>query len=179
MIRADDRLRTPRTTYRGRGVLLAAALALATASLPSSAQQPAEPQTADEVAGAPDADEAAPEAQKAAPAPTAFGNIEVITVKGSHRDELLQDTSVSVTSFDTKELEDLRIQNIADLAEYTPNLDINTRSAASNPTLFIRGIGLKDYNANSAGDVAVYHDGLNINCPATPPAQLFDTGPIA
>src|SRR5262245_31615291 len=178
MIRADDRLRTPRTTYRGRGVLLAAALALATASLPSSAQQPAEPQTADEVAGAPDADEAAPEAQKAAPAPTAFGNIEVITIRGSHRDDLLQDTAVSVTSFNTKELEDLRIQNISDLAEYTPNLDINTRSAASNPTLFIRGIGLKDYNANASGAVAVYQDGININAPAIQLFQLFDVASV-
>jgi outer membrane receptor protein involved in Fe transport len=99
-------------------------------------------------------------------------------IKGSHHDDLLQETSVSVTSFNTKELQDLRIQNIADLAEYTPNLDINTRSAASNPTLFIRGIGLKDYNANASGAVAVYQDGININAPAIQLFQLFDVGSI-
>lgn len=99
-------------------------------------------------------------------------------IKGRHHENLLQDTAVSATSFNTKELEDLRIQKISDLAEYTPNLDINTRSAASNPTLFIRGIGLKDYNANAAGAVAVYQDGVNINAPAIQLFQLFDVGSV-
>src|SRR5262245_19709386 len=174
MIPTDDGLRTRSTPCRIHAALLAALLVAAWGA-PSFAQAPTEPEV-DEAPTAPDPEELPPEPP--APAPQ-FGDIEVITVRGQNRDDLLQDTAISATSFDTKELDDLRIQNIADLAEYTPNLDINTRSAASNPTLFIRGIGLKDYNANSAGDVAVYHDGLNINCPATPPAQLFDTGPIA
>ena len=147
------------------------------ASVPAAAQQPEKPQGEEKAADAPAAgeapSEAPPEAQQA-PAPSAFGNIEVITVRGSHRDDLLQDTAISVTSFDTKELEDLRIQNIADLGDFTPNLDIKTRSAASNPTLFIRGIGLKDYNANAAGAVAIYQDGININAPAIQLFQLFD-----
>src|SRR5215475_8588093 len=113
-----------------------------------------------------------------ASAPPAIPDVEVITVKGQRRDLILQDTASSVTAFDTQDLEDLRIQNISDLAEYTPNLDINTRSAASNPTLFIRGIGLKDYNANAAGAVAVYQDGININSPAIQLFQLYDVGSI-
>ncbi|MBW2420535.1 MAG: Plug domain-containing protein, partial [Deltaproteobacteria bacterium] len=92
----------------------------------------------------------------------------------SGRDDFLKDMSVSVTSFSSAEIKSLRIQNIADLAEYTPNLEINTRSAASNPTLFIRGIGLKDYNANAAGAVAIYQNGININSPAIQLGQLFD-----
>ncbi|MCH7645122.1 MAG: hypothetical protein IH974_09840, partial [Myxococcales bacterium] len=51
------------------------------------------------------------------------------------------------------DLQALRIEDIADLADYTPNLEINIAFAASNPTIFIRGIGLKDYNANAAGAV--------------------------
>src|SRR5262249_6801032 len=108
--------------------------------------------------------------------PPAMPGIEVIEIKGQRRDFILQDTASSVTAFDTQQLEDLRIQNISDLAEYTPNLDINTRSAASNPTLFIRGIGLKDYNANAAGAGAVYQDGININPPPIPPFQLYHLG---
>jgi len=106
------------------------------------------------------------------------GGIDEMVVRASGRDDFLKDLSISQTSFSAAELKSLRIQNIADLAEYTPNLEINTRSAASNPTLFIRGIGLKDYNANAAGAVAVYQDGININSPAIQLGQLFDTEEI-
>jgi len=105
-------------------------------------------------------------------------DIAEMVVLASGRDDFLKDLSISMTSFDAAKLKALRIQNIADLAEFTPNLEINTRSAASNPTLFIRGIGLKDYNANAAGAVAVYQDGININSPAIQLGQLFDTEEI-
>jgi|GEM_PF-1201450 len=108
-------------------------------------------------------------------APEPSGNIDEMIVQASGRDDFLKDLSISQTSFSAAEIKSLRIQNIADLSEYTPNLEINTRSSASNPTLFIRGIGLKDYNANAAGAVAVYQDGVNINSPAIQLGQLFDT----
>lgn len=150
-------------------------------SAPAAAQAPADPPAGSAEAAAaaePAPGEPAPEEPAPVPAPAPIGNIEVIVIKGSHHDDLLQDTAVSATTFNTKEIEDLRIQKISDLAEYTPNLDINTRSAASNPTLFIRGIGLKDYNANSAGAVGIYQDGIAINSPAIQLFQLFDVGSI-
>ena len=100
-------------------------------------------------------------------------NIEEILITGEKR-STLQDAPTSSTSFSAGELKALRISDIADLADYTPNLEINTAFAASNPTIFIRGIGLKDYNANAAGAVAVYQDGININSPAIQLGQLFD-----
>jgi len=100
-------------------------------------------------------------------------DIEEILVTGE-KQNTLQDAPTSSTSFTAGDLQALRIQDIADLADYTPNLEINTAFAASNPTIFIRGIGLKDYNANAAGAVAVYQDGININSPAIQLGQLFD-----
>ena len=111
-------------------------------------------------------------------APLASDDMEEILVTGIRREDLLQDIPISITSFNAAEIKSLRIQNIQDLAEYTPNLEINTAFAASNPTLFIRGIGLKDYNANAAGAVAVYQDGININSPAIQLGQIFDTRSI-
>jgi len=99
--------------------------------------------------------------------------IEKILVTGE-KQSTLQDIPTSSTTFTAGDLQSLRIQDIADLADYTPNLEINTAFAASNPTIFIRGIGLKDYNANAAGSVAVYQDGININSPAIQLGQLFD-----
>jgi len=101
------------------------------------------------------------------------GDIEEILITGE-KQNTLQDAPTSSTSFSAGDLQALRIEDIADLADYTPNLEINTAFAASNPTIFIRGIGLKDYNANAAGAVAVYQDGININSPAIQLGQLFD-----
>ena len=74
----------------------------------------------------------------------------------------------------TRDLQALRVKDITDLADYTPNLEINTALAASNPTISIRGIGLRDHNANVAGPVAVYQDGININSPVIQFGQFFD-----
>jgi len=92
---------------------------------------------------------------------TQASDIEKILVTGE-KQSTLQDAPTSSTSFSASDLKALRIGDISDLADYTPNLEINTSFAASNPTIFIRGIGLKDYNANAAGAVAVYQDGINI-----------------
>ena len=94
---------------------------------------------------------------------------EVIHVEGV-RTSGLKEVPISVTAFGASDIQNLRIQNVADLAAYTPNLEINTSFAASNPTLFIRGVGLKDYNSNSTGAVSIWQDGIMMNSPA---AQLF------
>jgi outer membrane receptor protein involved in Fe transport len=94
---------------------------------------------------------------------------EVIQVEGA-RAAGLKEVPISVTQFGASDIQNLRIQNVADLSAYTPNLEINTAFAASNPTLFIRGVGLKDYNSNSTGAVAIWQDGIMMNSPA---AQLF------
>ena len=113
------------------------------------------------------------------PAPKMSRDIDEMIVRAGSHDDLLKELPVSVTTFSAAQVKSLRIQNIADLAAYTPNLEINTAFAASNPTLFIRGIGLKDYNANAAGAVAVYQDGFNINSPAIQLGQLFDVAEIS
>ncbi|MCS5636877.1 MAG: TonB-dependent receptor plug domain-containing protein [Myxococcota bacterium] len=84
------------------------------------------------------------------------------------------DQSISETSFSGADLKAMRIQDISDIARFTPGLEINTAFAASNPTLFIRGIGLKDYNANAAGAVPIFFDGMAINSPVGQLFQLFD-----
>ena len=103
---------------------------------------------------------------------------EEIRVTTSKSELTANDEAVSVTQFGAADIQAFRIQDIADLSSYTPNLEINTAFAASNPTIFIRGIGLKDYNANSAGSVAVYTDNIYVNSPAGQLFQLFDTQSI-
>ena len=101
-------------------------------------------------------------------------SIEEIVVTSRAGSQNLQDLAVSVSAFDAEYLNALGAQNIADIAQFTPNLEIRTVFAASNPTLFIRGVGLRDFNANSASSVAVYNDDIYMNSPAGQLAQLFD-----
>ncbi|MDH3519841.1 MAG: TonB-dependent receptor [Myxococcales bacterium] len=100
--------------------------------------------------------------------------IEDILVTAQGREQTVQEASVSVAAFSVEYLEALGAQNIADLSQFTPNLEIRTVFSASNPTLFIRGVGLRDFNANSSSSVAVYNDDVYMNSPAGQLGQLFD-----
>jgi iron complex outermembrane receptor protein len=137
---------------------LALALALASLGGTASAQEDR------------DADEPIQDGRRYTPTP---GADEIVIIGESLTHQHLGEAA-AITSFGAEDLKALRVGNIQDLADFTPNLEINTRSAASNPTLFIRGIGLKDYNANAASAVSVYQDGININSPAIQLGQLFD-----
>jgi outer membrane receptor protein involved in Fe transport len=79
----------------------------------------------------------------------------------------------SVTGFSTDDLAALGAQTIADLASFTPNLEI-VSPGATTPTFFIRGVGLNDFNSNSTGAVAIYQDDVAINAPALQSPTLFD-----
>lgn len=82
-------------------------------------------------------------------------------------------TADSVTGFGAEDLAALGAQDIADLAAFTPNLEIVTYGATS-PTFFIRGVGLNDFNPNSTGAVAIYQDDVARNAPALQLSTLFD-----
>jgi iron complex outermembrane receptor protein len=99
--------------------------------------------------------------------------IEEITILGEQASELT-DAPTSVTSFSAQELADLRIYDLRDLSAYTPNLEIQSSFASSNPTLFIRGVGLDDVNANAAAAVAIYYNDIYMNSPSGVLTQLFD-----
>lgn len=98
---------------------------------------------------------------------------EMIVTGGAGMGALLQAPS-SVVAFDNSAIAAMGISNISDLAEFTPNLEINSPYAASNPQLFIRGVGLQDSNSNASSAVAVVVDGVYLNSPAGQLSSLFD-----
>ncbi|MCR9095461.1 MAG: TonB-dependent receptor [bacterium] len=103
-----------------------------------------------------------------------FAGIEEMVVVGTGASSLFQGQEVSAIAFDSDYLEAIGASDISDVAQFTPNLEIRTPFAASNPTLFIRGVGIRDFNANSSSSVAVYNDEIFINSAAAQLAQLFD-----
>ena len=124
-----------------------------------------------------EAEEPAPaEDEGSAATPTA--GLEALKVTGNTGGQVWQDAPNSSIGFDALELQRERVQDISDISNFTPNLEIKTAFAASNPTLFIRGIGLDDFNANSASAVAVYQDGVYLNSPAGQLFQFFDVAGV-
>ena len=103
-----------------------------------------------------------------------FVGAEQMIVLGAEAANPLQKQEVSAIAFSAEHLEAIGANDLTDVATFTPNLEIRTPFAASNPTLFIRGVGLRDFNANSSSSVAVYNDDIYMNSPAGQLAQLFD-----
>ena len=87
------------------------------------------------------------------PVAMAEAEIEEIVVLGAESDAASDfGDADSVTGFGAEDLAALGAQSIADLASFTPNLEIVT-AGATTPTFFIRGVGLNK-TSNSASTLA-------------------------
>ena len=106
-----------------------------------------------------------------------WADVEEMRVSGQAASDQLTSSTESVTRFDSDLIQALGANDISDLAKITPNLEIRTAGATS-PTFFIRGVGLSDFNANAAGAVAVYQDGVAMNLPGLQLGQLFDVSNV-
>lgn len=125
---------------------------------------------------APATSEQRPVGSEEAPPPQAgeHANIEERVVLAGESDAVADfSSSDSVTGFNAADLEAAGAFNVADIAKFTPNLEIVTAGQTS-PTFFIRGVGLNDFNSNSSGAVAIYQDDVPINSPALQLGTLFD-----
>ena len=93
--------------------------------------------------------------------------LEEIVVTAQKREEGLQDTPIAVTAFTAAALDDKNIDNIAQLANFTPNLVFDTTSPvsglSSGAVVFIRGIGNTDFSLTTDPGVGTYVDGVYIS----------------
>jgi iron complex outermembrane receptor protein len=101
-------------------------------------------------------------------------DIEEIKVTSERGMGTAQDAPISAVGFDADVILKEGIKDIRDLSNFTPSLEIKSAFAASNPTIFIRGVGLDDFNANAASAVAIYQDGVYMQSPAGQLFQFFD-----
>ncbi|WP_313806531.1 TonB-dependent receptor [Sphingobium sp.] len=90
------------------------------------------------------------------------GGLGDIVVTAQRRKEKSQNVPIALTAFASKDIEQRRIGNIADLNNLAPSLRITNADAAANPKIFIRGVGLSDFNATSSSGVGMYVDGVYI-----------------
>lgn len=109
---------------------------------------------------------------------TDYSDIEEFVVTGSAGQGIDTEAAASQVAFDTQELTELGAADIADIAKVTPNLEI-TQAGATQANFFIRGVGLADYSANSAGAVAIYQDGVPLNSSALQLTGFYDLESVA
>ena len=101
-------------------------------------------------------------------------DIEEIVVRGELTSGTAMDAPISAVGFDSDVILQEGIKDIRDLSNFTPSLEIKSAFAASNPTIFIRGVGLDDFNANAPSAVAIYQDNVYMQSPAGQLFQFFD-----
>jgi iron complex outermembrane receptor protein len=92
--------------------------------------------------------------------------IEKIQVTARKREESLQDAPLSITAFSGDGLEARGIENIADIGGVTPNLTYQNSPGAggssSVATVYIRGVGQRDFLGTIDNGVGFYVDGVYI-----------------
>lgn len=97
----------------------------------------------------------------------AQGVIEEVTVTARKRSESLQDVPIAVTAFTGDSLEDKGLINIAQVADWTPGLEMDPTAAISGSsatlTTFIRGIGMSDFLLTIDPGVGLYVDDVYVS----------------
>jgi iron complex outermembrane receptor protein len=87
--------------------------------------------------------------------------LEEVVVTARKREESLQETPVAVSAFSGENLEELGMNNIADLTRVVPNVDMYTGNGTSGSgNIFIRGVGQRNTGVNYDSGVGVYVDGV-------------------
>jgi iron complex outermembrane receptor protein len=92
--------------------------------------------------------------------------LEEVVVTARRREESLMDTPVAVSAFTESDIDLRGLQNITDIADVTPNVNIDSAAGTSGltaaPTVFIRGIGQADFVINTDPAVGIYVDGVYV-----------------
>ncbi len=101
-------------------------------------------------------------------------SLDEIVVTAQKRSESVQDVPIAITALSGETLERLDVRDVQDLPSVTPGLQIKTSDASADPKIFIRGVGLNDFNANSNGAVGIYFDGVYVASPLAQLGQFFD-----
>lgn len=87
-----------------------------------------------------------------------------IVVTARRRDEKLVDVPVSVTVFDSVRMEELSMDDLSDVADFTPNLDFSLTGGLSDESsqavVVLRGVGQLDTALFSDPGVGIYLDGV-------------------
>lgn len=107
-------------------------------------------------------------------AATDDGGIAEIIVTAQKRGENVQKVPIAITALSGDILAQQGVRNSLDLTKSVPGLQINQLFQASNPTIFLRGVGVNDYNAASSGAIGITVDEVFLNSGVGALFAVFD-----
>lgn len=82
-----------------------------------------------------------------------------IVVTAQKRAQALSDVGISISAVDGDALRERGVVSVSQLADEVPTLAIAEPNGPGNqPAIFLRGVGLNDFNSNNNGPIAVYAD---------------------
>ncbi|WP_333840558.1 TonB-dependent receptor [Novosphingobium sp.] len=116
---------------------------------------------------------AAQEADQTA-ANSGAAQVQDVIVTAQKRSERLQDVPIAVTAITAETIQNRRTLDLVDLSNQAPGLQIKSDDNGANPRIFIRGVGVNDFNPATNSAVGIYADGVYVASPLAQRLAFFD-----
>lgn len=100
--------------------------------------------------------------------------IEEIVVSATKRDQSLQDVNIAVNAFNNEDLNQLNWDDITNVANQAPNVDVKYAWGNSMPVYTIRGVGMNSFQASDTASVGLFIDEVFQTSIVSMGAQLYD-----
>jgi iron complex outermembrane recepter protein len=104
--------------------------------------------------------------------------IDEIIVTAQRKEQNVQDVPIAITAITGDTLTETGIRDPRDLSLLVPSLSMQAGTAASTTSLFIRGVGISDFNSNTTGAVGIYVDDVFLGANAGKLFNVFDSAGI-
>jgi iron complex outermembrane recepter protein len=102
------------------------------------------------------------------------GGLQEIVVTAQRREESAQNVPIAMSVLPGESLADKFINNVNDLQNAVPSLQVEPAFGSSQPQFRLRGVGFIDYTSNNTSPVGVSFDGVAFALPIQTQGQLFD-----
>jgi iron complex outermembrane receptor protein len=100
--------------------------------------------------------------------------LEEIVVTAQRREENVQDIPISIIAMTGAMLADAGVRDPRDLQTFVPGMQFQSGTAATTTIIFLRGVGIGDFNANTVGAVGVYADEVYLGANSGKLFNAFD-----
>lgn len=106
------------------------------------------------------------------------GGIGDIVVTAQRRAQNVQDVPIAIAAIGGEGLQEAGVRDPRDLTLLVPSLSMQAGTAATTTSLFIRGVGIGDFNSNTTGAVGIYVDDVFLGANAGKLFNIFDSDGI-
>lgn len=107
--------------------------------------------------------------------PQQEGGIGDIVVTAQRRAQNVQDVPIAIAAIGGEGLQEAGVRDPRDLVLLVPSLSMQAGTATTTTSLFIRGVGIGDFNSNTTGAVGVYVDDVFLGANAGKLFNIFDS----